>query len=744
MTIRFVIFCLALLVCLTRCVVAAEPLPSTPFPGTQLLEWNDPLDVRMMQGAHQLVERKIDEAVASLAGRDSLRASEVQAKRDRLKFLVGAGGREREPHSHLAFPAYRSVVRMERIGDEESPAIIFENEHIRISRVQWPVYDGVDGEGILLEPIGPTVAHVVVVPDADQPPEMLAGLVQGVPRENQIARRLAASGVRVIVPTLINRQEVSAAKPLGISNREWIYRQAFHMGRHIIGYEVDKIIAAVDWFAKTNEPSKPIGITGWGEGERLAQYTISLDTRIDAGLLSGEHSVNVAAWREPIYRNVWCLASEFDESVFKQLIEPRTLVLEQRSAPAIDNQRDKAMPREELAGESSPAYGESATLNFADAINVQMRDATASIVTPQTELEPFIAERHQRQLRQLDDYTQRLARESLPIREDFYLNKALPQLAELKWSTDSSHATTPVADFTARSEHYRNIFWKDVLGKFDDPLLPANPRSRLVRETEHWAAHDIVLDVVPELFAWGILMMPKQIADGEKRPVVVVQHGRNGLPGNILDGGYNGIAEKLLSRGYIVFAPHNLYRGEDEYRWLDRKANSIGKSLFSFLLIQHDQITRWLANLPQVDGERIAFYGNSYGGESAVRIPTILTRYALSICASDFNDWTRKVTDTHDRHSFMRTIEWEMPYFNMGNTFSYAEMAYLMVPRPFMVERGHHDLVAPDHWVASEYAKVRLVYDQLGIADRTAITFFQGGHTMRGEDTIEFIDRHFR
>jgi len=29
-----------------------------------------------------------------------------------------------------------------------------------------------------------------------------------------------------------------------------------------------------------------------------------------------------------------------------------------------------------------------------------------------------------------------------------------------------------------------------------------------------------------------------------------------------------------------------------------------------------------------------------------------------------------------------------MPYFNMGNTFDYAEMAYLMVPRPFMVERA--------------------------------------------------------
>ena len=32
-------------------------------------------------------------------------------------------------------------------------------------------------------------------------------------------------------------------------HREWIYRMAFEAGRHIIGYEVQKVLAAVDWFA---------------------------------------------------------------------------------------------------------------------------------------------------------------------------------------------------------------------------------------------------------------------------------------------------------------------------------------------------------------------------------------------------------------------------------------------------------------------------------------------------------------
>ena len=156
---------------------------------------------------------------------------------------------------------------------------------------------------------------------------------------------------------------------------------------------------------------------------------------------------------------------------------------------------------------------------------------------------------------------------------------------------------------------------------------------------------------------------------------------------------YHDFAARLAEQGFITFAPHNLYRGEDRYRWLSRKANGVKASLFSFIIGQHEQILRWLETLPFVDATRIAFYGLSYGGETAVRVPTVLEGYCLSICSGDFNNWTEKVAATDQRFSFMYTIEWEMPYFNMGSTFDYAEMAYLMVPRPFMVERGHHDRV---------------------------------------------------
>jgi hypothetical protein len=70
-------------------------------------------------------------------------------------------------------------------------------------------------------------------------------------------------------------------------------------------------------------------------------------------------------------------------------------------------------------------------------------------------------------------------------------------------------------------------------------------------------------------------------------------------------------------------------------------------------------------------------------------------------------------------------------------------MAALIAPRPFMVERGHFDGVAPDEAVAYEFAKVRQLYSaRLKIPDRVAIEWFVGPHTINGQGTFEFLHQH--
>ncbi|MBN2309959.1 MAG: hypothetical protein JXR94_13375, partial [Candidatus Hydrogenedentes bacterium] len=297
------------------------------------------------------------------------------------------------------------------------------------------------------------------------------------------------------------------------------------------------------------------------------------------------------------------------------------------------------------------------------------------------------------------------------------------------------------------AQWYRDYFWNEAIGPLPEATLPANARSRQVYDEPAYRGYDVVLDVFPDVFAYGIVLVPKDIGPGERRPVVVCQHGLEGYPQKAADPGtheaaYGQFGCRLAERGFVVYAPQNPYLGGDAFRVLQRKANPLKKSLFSFIVRQHERTLEWLAEQPFVDAERIAFYGISYGGKTAMRVPALLPGYCLSICSADYNEWIWKTASCRSRYSYMFTGEYEMDEFNLGNTFNHAEMSWLIFPRPFMVERGHHDGVAPDEWVAYEYARTFRRYNLLGLGERTEIEYFDGPHAIHGAGTFAFLQKH--
>ncbi len=761
-------FVTAIVCVLTAMTCTADDASVSPLAGTKPLEWQqEDLSSRLMDGAHLFIDRQIQASRVrrsqfwkyDTSSKQAYEAS-VAENRQRLRTIIGAVDQ-------------RLSVRMERYGDDNNPACVAETSQYRVYQVRWPVLEGVFGEGLLVQPNQTPLAHIVVVPDADQSPEQLLGLLPGVDPQQQYARRLAENGFELVIPTLVSRSKLETSdaglKKSDQTYREWIYRQAFHMGRHIIGYEVQKVLAAVDW-TKKRDSSARIGVAGYAEGGLIAFYAAAIDTRIDAVLVSGYFDARENVWAEPIYRNVWSLLQRFGDAEIASLVLPRSLVVEYAVTPSITGHKgdlrtpDFASVSQEFdripvaAGftkpilvhdDGAPTEPDSilALKMFARGLGVET-DMVLSNEIPEERRRSFQPDsRHRRAVKELENHVQALVRESEHVRDRFFLYEVMPELAELRWSTKRRHDTHSIEKFVEGAKPFREQFYSEAMGRFNEPLLAPNPRTRRILDAEKWTAYDVVLDVFDDLFAWGVIVVPRDLRPGERRPVVVCQHGRNGLPRNTIDAdssAYNNFAGRLAERGFITFAPHNLYRGEDRYRWLDRKANTVKATLFSFIIAQHDQILRWLETLPFVDAEHIAFYGLSYGGETAVRVPPILQKYCLSICSGDFNQWTRKVAATDQPFSFMRTIEWEMPYWNLGHTFDYSEMAYLMAPRPFMVERGHLDMVGRDRWVTHEYAKVRWLYAQLGIADRTEIEFFQGGHSINGERSFQFLHKHLK
>jgi dienelactone hydrolase len=775
------------------------PYKSMPqaLPGTRQLTWEGDLSVRMLDGAHEFIEEKIKTSVSSrtsLWNRDlsSPAAYEKSVEPNRKRFLQYIGVEDKQTPIHnftSGFPDRHPDVSMEKNAMNGDDILVAETDKYRVYQVRWPVLNRIYGEGLLLQPKAKPVANIIALPDADQHPEQLAGLLPGIPAGSQFARHLAENGFQVLIPVIISRTFLFPGKTQQQTYREWIYRQAFHMGRHIIGYEVQKVLSAVDWFKTGENKQVKIGVIGYNEGALVAFYAAAADKRIDAALVSGYFNSRQQVWEEPIYRNVWRLLSEFGDAEIASLIAPRPLIIEHSSIPEIIEKAESANKLPPVGGlpytgykgrlqtppfssvkaeynridelvkpgfqtrklingpnDSPVAFGSMAALETFSQSLERKSSLTPSTNLPQDRRKSFDVQARQiRQVKEMEDHAQWLLRDSDNERNKFFLYKVMPEFENRTWSPKSHHTYYPPGHFIEKGKEYRKYFHEEILGKFDDRMLPPNPQSRKLYDNEKWSGYEVVLDVFPKLFATGILLIPKDLKPGEKRPVVVTQHGRASTPHELVEGNfsyYNNAAAKLADQGFIVYAPQNPYRGEDRYRWLSRKGNNVGKTLFSFIVAQHEQTLQWLGSLPFVDKGRIAFYGLSYGGETAMRVPSVLEGYNLSICSGDFGDWTRKVVDTHHKVSFMNTLEWEMPYFNMGNTFSYAEMAYLIFPRPFMVERGHDDLVQPDEWVSYEYGKVRYVYDKFNLEDKTTIEFFNGGHSMRNEGTFKFLHKH--
>ncbi len=637
----------------------------------------------------------------------------------------------------------------ELLATTGTSALLAASSAYRVEAVRWPVLDRVTAEGILLQPAQVPVAHVVAIPDAGQEPETF-----------QAAQRLAASGCQVLVPVLLNRDDTFSGNPrfrmTNQPHREFVYRMAFPVGRHILGYEIQKVLAAVDWFAKA-PTSTPIGVWGYGEGGALALYSAALDDRISAAGVSGYFQSRQQLADEPIYRNVWGLLKDFGDAELAGMVAPRTLVIDTTPGPEVAGppaptaKRRGAAPgrlvsppadsvrrefdRARALSHSDHLYLESDGLpRFLAALHAQPRNpARFATIQPRDS-----AARQQRQLQELLDYTWKLVERSEQVRDAF-------------WSkADTSSPERWVATNRPLVRH----FWDEAIGRLPAATEPIHPRTRLSYHSAKWDGYEVTLDIFPGVFTYGVLLLPKDIPPGERRPVLVGQHGLEGRPQHLFGlpetdrdehnvftnfHYYQNIGSKFADLGYVVFLPQNPYIGNDAFRRINRLGNPLGLSLFSFILAQHDRMLDWLTSLPQVDSRRIAFYGLSYGGKTAVRVPTLLDRYALSVCSGDFNEWIRKLTSVEAPYSYMFTGEWEMDEFDLGSIANHAEMAKIMAPRPFMVERGHRDGVGVDEWVTYEYAKVKRFYDELGIPDRTAIEYFNGPHMIHAQGTIEFI-----
>lgn len=275
---------------------------------------------------------------------------------------------------------------------------------------------------------------------------------------------------------------------------------------------------------------------------------------------------------------------------------------------------------------------------------------------------------------------------------------------------------------------------------FPAPGLKAQGKERIEQIGEDNLAtyHRVWVRVSPAMETYGLWLIPKQRRG--RAPLVISQHGGAGFPELALFKGganYHDMIRGAAKEGYVVFAPlvvmytkvdaGNSPVPETVRKDLDQALRAKGTSLAAVEVTKIMAALDVLLKRPEVDANRVAMTGLSYGGYYTLYVTALDKRIrvaAPSCCVRDADAITPEST--------------ERPEGRLVDLASH-ELAKLIRPRPLHIQAGINDKAFPIDNVRAAIAKARRHYEAGHAGDRLEFLDFDGGHEFRGEPVWDFF-----
>lgn len=154
--------------CITQ-IFYADGQPITPFVSKTLTEKVD-LSSLMVEGIDRFLTEKTIDAQKGRSGLWQRDFSSPQAFSKSITFYRDFLARR------LGIVDIRVTPEIEVLTSSQLEQLKVETGGCLIRPVRWKVLDGLQAEGLLLQPKGKTVARIVMIPDAEILPEVLAGI----------------------------------------------------------------------------------------------------------------------------------------------------------------------------------------------------------------------------------------------------------------------------------------------------------------------------------------------------------------------------------------------------------------------------------------------------------------------------------------------------------------------------------------------------------------------------------------
>jgi dienelactone hydrolase len=621
------------------------------------------------------------------------------------------------------------------------------SEACRIARITIPMFAGLSARGLLFSPVGPgRRATLIVCPDADTWPERLAGLA-GDTKPPEWLTTLVARGATVYIPQSIERLHGHPyCKTTNNKDRRMIlYRLGYPVGRTMPGIDVQDVLAAVDYLSGRDDvdPAR-IGLVGIGQGAMTALWTAAVDPRVAVVAVVDGFQVRDRCWQEPVDRRLSGRLLEFGDAELAALVAPRPLwivpprdsaIAVERVTTEIDRaarfytglgMRDRLALIPDCTQENALARS---TAPVADAL--ELPRAQGHTVWP----EASVPDERANALRD-KHFEERLA----------YLRTLIAQSEakrEARWGLTKCRPSDFPKTKAAMLDEYRKL-----IGRVPPDDTPLNPRTELALDTDKYTLYRITLDVTEGVEVYGNLLIPRNIRG--RTAAVICQHGLSGTPemttglGMTKDTPYHEFARHLAEHGYVVFSPYLMQRLTAEINELVLMADAVGMMRVAMPVAKTRRVVDFLQTLPQVDPERVGYYGLSYGGYSAIWISPLEPRLAATVISGHFNDWRTKITSDKLHTSYLWHPDEDFYNWNILHRFTHPELIAMIAPRPACVEFGERDGITTPEWTAYAWKQVVAWRDRLGLADRITLAHFDGVHEIHAVEAVDFLDRFLR
>ncbi len=139
---------------------------------------------------------------------------------------------------------------------------------------------------------------------------------------------------------------------------------------------------------------------------------------------------------------------------------------------------------------------------------------------------------------------------------------------------------------------------------------------------------------------------------GTQMPVVVYVHGG---PASQFRPDFLPLLQYFLQKGYAVFAPN--VRGSTGYGKAYASLDDVEKRMDSVADLGH--AARWLKGQPDVDGDRLAIYGRSYGGFMVLSaVATYPDLWAAAVDVVGISNWVTFLENTSGYRRAHREAEY--------------------------------------------------------------------------------------